>query len=127
MDALRRRGYGMPPVRPLAWLSQAREAFEAVYGRVRRPLTVTIADPDGQSVSYTLVDALTRAGAPEKLTPLARRVLAVCGAVPQTVKRIAARLGKAKPDTYLRETLRDLCRRNPPLLMQTPDGYRLPG
>lgn len=59
------------------------------------------------------------------LTPLQRLIMSVATKQPQTAKRLASKTGRPC-NSYFRGHLCALCRRTPPLLIRTADGYRLP-
>jgi hypothetical protein len=65
-----------------------------------------------------------RPGGPQ-LSPSERAILAAATRTPQSAKRLAARLNRPC-NSYFRDQLRGLVRREPSLLLHTPDGYRLP-
>lgn len=95
----------------------------SAIGAITPPVRVTVECP-GTRIEFTaLAGELEARAPPPGLSPLERRVLAAATHEPQTAKRLAGRLHRPC-NSYFRNTLRSLCRRD--LLQLTPDGYRLP-
>jgi hypothetical protein len=106
--------------RRVDWLRQARAILAETYGEQPGQIVVTVASDDGHAITYTLPARPTDVASVEGLPPIARAILEASGPEPQNAKRLAGKAGY-KLNSYFRDILRDLCRRE--LLRHTPDGY----
>jgi hypothetical protein len=115
----------MPPSDFPRWLRQARELLAELHGQAAAagPVRVTVTNDQGQRVTLAVPPELP--AALPALAPLEKAILGAATRLPQTAKRLAAELGRSC-NSHFRDALRSLGRRVPPLLVRTPDGYRMP-
>src|SRR5262249_27303615 len=106
-------------------LRLAAEAVPPQAGQKPESLVVIVERP-GFSVRFTPLPGELDFDAPSHLSSKARQLLEVLTPIPQSTKVLARKLGQAKVNTHTYDALRELQRHSPPLVVRTPDGYRLP-
>lgn len=116
----------LPPSPRAELVRAAVHAAAAVAGQAVTALVVTVAAVGVEvevRVSAEEVRAVLGPAAVEGLSPVAQAIYRVLTLEPQTAKTLA-RMAGYHVNPHFRGGLRELRRRDPPLCVQTPEGYR---